>query len=206
MDKMTFGAVIVAAGLSSRMGAFKPLLPLGDSTFIERVITTLREAGVGDIAVVTGRDAPLIEQAVASSTVTCIYNKDYATTDMWYSASLGLTFMADRVDGIFFTPVDVPLFSVATVRKLADGMQTSGAHIVSPVHQGKAGHPVALRSTAVKDVLAQRSDRGLRGAIDTYGGPKGVIAVDDAGTIYDSDTPEEYQFLKDTLNSTPLSH
>jgi CTP:molybdopterin cytidylyltransferase MocA len=191
----TFGAVIVAAGLSSRMGTFKPLLPLGNSTFIEQVITTLREAGAEDIAVVTGRDAALIEQALSHYPVTFIHNKDYAVTDMFHSASLGLGFMADRVDCIFFTPVDVPLFGAATVRLLAERIQTSGDHIITPVHQGKNGHPLAIRSSAVPALIGTKNDKGLRGAIDAYQGPTSFMDMEDPGVIRDVDTPEDYQNL-----------
>ena len=50
-------AVVLAAGYSRRMGAFKPLLPFGSTTVIERVIATIREAGVETIRVVVGWQA-----------------------------------------------------------------------------------------------------------------------------------------------------
>jgi CTP:molybdopterin cytidylyltransferase MocA len=191
----TFGAVIAAAGLSGRMGAFKPLLPLGNSTIIERIIHTLTESGVEDIAVVTGQNAALLEQALADYNISFIYNKDYAVTDMFHSASMGLAFMAERVDCIFFTPVDVPLFSAATVRILAGRIQNSNDHIISPSYKGKSGHPIVMRSSAVKELTGLKNDRGLRGAIEAYNGPKGTIEVDESGILYDADTPDDYQFL-----------
>ena len=51
---MQTGAVIVAAGLSSRMGDFKHMLNIGSISIAQRVIATLRQAGVGKIVVVTG--------------------------------------------------------------------------------------------------------------------------------------------------------
>ena len=51
---METGAVVVAAGLSSRMKSFKPMLPLAGSTVIKTAISTLRAAGVTTIVVVTG--------------------------------------------------------------------------------------------------------------------------------------------------------
>ena len=65
-EKKRFGACILAAGFSSRMGSFKPLLPLGDKTVIERAIAVSKEAGIEDIVVVTGynREAllPVLEK------------------------------------------------------------------------------------------------------------------------------------------------
>jgi CTP:molybdopterin cytidylyltransferase MocA len=190
-----FGAVIAAAGLSSRMGAFKPLLPLGNRTVIEQIIHTLRAGPVEDIAVVTGRDAALIEQALADYAVTFIHNKDYANTDMFYSASLGLAWMSEQVDCIFFTPVDIPLFQTDTVRLLAEHMLNSGGHIAIPFYNDTGGHPVAIRSTAVKELIAYKAGGGLRGAINAYRGPCGFIPVNDSGILYDLDTKEDYRNL-----------
>jgi CTP:molybdopterin cytidylyltransferase MocA len=190
-----FGAVIAAAGLSSRMGAFKPLLSLGNSTFVERIINTLREGGVKEITVVTGRDASLIKAALAPYDIAFIHNKDYAVTDMFYSVSLGLRLMAEQVDAVFFTPVDTPLFKAGTIRLLAANLQNSNDHITIPVYQGKSGHPVAIRSLAAKLLIGSKTQRGLRGAIDAYSGPKTALKVDDPGILYDSDTPEDYKFL-----------
>jgi CTP:molybdopterin cytidylyltransferase MocA len=193
---VTFGAVIAAAGLSSRMGAFKPLVPLGNSTIIERVITTLREGGVQDIAVVTGRDAALIEATLVSYRLTFIYNKDYATTDMFYSASMGFKVMAEQVGGIFFTPADIPLFKADTVRFLAEAMQNSNSHIIIPTYRHSSGHPIVMRSAAAKEILHGKNENGLKGAIAAYcGGAKDILDVDDPGILYDSDTPDDYQFL-----------
>jgi CTP:molybdopterin cytidylyltransferase MocA len=192
---VTFGAVIAAAGLSSRMGAFKPLLPLGNSTIIERVIATLREGGVQDIAVVTGRDAALIEKVLASN-VSFVHNKDYATTDMFYSASMGFKVMEEQVDGIFFTPADIPLFKAETVRLLAESLQNSNSHIIIPAYHGKSGHPIVMRSAVAKEILHGKNENGLKGAIAAYyGGAKDILDVDDPGILFDSDTPEDYEFL-----------
>ena len=48
------GAIILAAGLSSRMGRLKPILPLGGGTLLGQCIEVLREGGVADIVVVCG--------------------------------------------------------------------------------------------------------------------------------------------------------
>jgi CTP:molybdopterin cytidylyltransferase MocA len=199
-----FGAVIAAAGLAKRMGAFKPLLPLGNSTFIERIINSLREGGVKDITVVTGRDAALIKKALAAYQVTFIHNADYPVTDMMFSASLGLAFMADQVDAVFFTPADIPLFTARTVRLLA-GTLRRGGDIVIPAYQGKMGHPVIIRSTAVPELTTCGKPGGLRAAVDAYGGPKSILETADPGILYDADTPEAYKFVAARFPSNTLT-
>jgi CTP:molybdopterin cytidylyltransferase MocA len=194
-----FGAVIAAAGLSSRMDRFKPLLPLGGTTIIERIINTLRAGGVEDIAVVTGRDAARIEETLISYHISFVHNKGYASTDMFYSASMGLAFMAEHADAVFFTPVDVPLFTVNTIRLLTECLQNGGDHIVSPAHEGERGHPILMLPQAARELIRWKGGGGLRGAIDAYSGPGGILETDDPGILFDADTPEDYRFLMEAV-------
>jgi CTP:molybdopterin cytidylyltransferase MocA len=177
------------------MGAFKPLLPLGGVPVIARVIGALREGGAEDIAVVTGRDARLLEEALEAYGLSFIHNRDYARTDMFYSAALGFEFMAGRVDGLFFTPADMPFFGGAAVRLLAGRLLQGAEHIVIPVYQGRRGHPVVMLSQTAKELIRRKNSGGLRGAMDAYGGPKALLEVDDQGILHDLDTPEDYRRL-----------
>ena len=108
---MRTGAVIAAAGLSSRMGAFKPMLEIGDTTAVRRIITVLRSVGADPIVLVTGHRAEALETHVADLGVICVRNEQYRTTDMFASVSLGMARICTLCDQFFFTPVDVPLFS-----------------------------------------------------------------------------------------------
>ena len=59
---MQTGALIVAAGKSSRMGDFKPMLQLGSISIAQRVINNFRQAGISKIVVVTGYNADALER------------------------------------------------------------------------------------------------------------------------------------------------
>ena len=87
---MITAGVIVAAGLSSRMGEFKPLLPFRGSTIIENTINTMKRAGVDTIVVVIGYNKEVMEQALEGSNVIMVYNPNYATSDMMSSIKLGI--------------------------------------------------------------------------------------------------------------------
>ena len=58
LDHIT--AVVLSAGLSSRMGDFKPLLPLGGKRVIEQLLSSIKGAGMGDILVVLGHRARML--------------------------------------------------------------------------------------------------------------------------------------------------
>ena len=124
---MEIGAVIVAAGMSSRMGDFKPMLSIGEISVAQRVVATLRQAGAERVVVVTGYNADELERHLARSGAVFVRNENYRTTEMFDSALIGLKYMSGKCGRILFTPVDVPLFTAATVRRLLD----SGADMIS---------------------------------------------------------------------------
>lgn len=188
---MKTGAVIAAAGLSSRMGAFKPLLPLGESTLIGTVIAAFRRAGADPIVLVTGHRAGELEAHVAESGVRCIRNENYRATDMFASAAIGMAHIRSKCDQFFFTPGDVPLFSDATLRALL----ACGAPLCKPVCGGRDGHPILIRCDLVDAILSGGGEGGLKGALNRCGAEMVSVPVDDEGILHDADTPEAYARL-----------
>src|SRR5450759_4986314 len=60
-------AVILAAGLSRRMGQPKMALPWGDTTVIGQVVRVLAEVGARPLVVVTGGAAELVGAALVAA-------------------------------------------------------------------------------------------------------------------------------------------
>lgn len=189
MTKRRVGAVVAAAGLSSRMGEFKPLLPFDGTTVIGRCIANLRAAGAEEIAVVTGHRAEELRAHLRGSGVILVHNAFFAETQMFDSLCLGLRALSAAVDVILLTPGDVPLVKPETVRALLD----AEGGFVCPVCAGKRGHPVALDARYRDALLGFTGEGGLRGAIAALGIPTAAVEVDDAGMPLDLDTPEDYQ-------------
>ena len=173
---MQTGALIVAAGKSSRMGDFKPMLQLGSISIAQRVINNFRQAGISKVVVVTGYKADVLERHLASNNVIFLRNEDYATTHMFDSVRIGLEYLKDKVDTVLFTPVDVPLFTARTVTQ----MLSADHPLVTPVCEGKPGHPILLRSSLIDSILK----------------------VEDPGIIHDADTPEDYAELLHAHNQS----
>jgi molybdenum cofactor cytidylyltransferase len=186
-------ALITAAGMSSRMGSFKPLLKIGSVTIVERMIRTFREAGIRQIVLVCGNRAEELKACVASyDEVICLLNPDYKTTGMFESAKKGMQYLLYRCDRIVFTPVDIPLFSISTVKKLME----SEAVIARPVYNNRGGHPILFQTKLVPDLLAYTGDDGLKGALKSTEIPVESVSVRDPGILYDADTPGELAYLK----------
>ncbi len=197
---MKIGAVITAAGMSSRMGEFKPMLLLGAISTAQRIVSTLQQAGADPVVVITGNQAEALEHHLAKTGVIFLRNEDYAHTDMFASARLGLSYLADKCGRVLFTPVDVPLYTADTVKRL---LQTQGDMVV-PVCAGETGHPVAFSAAAIHKLLHYAGNEGLRGAVREAGLAPVCIEVKDAGVLYDMDTPTDYAQMLAYHNSQLL--
>ena len=185
------GAVIVAAGMSSRMGDFKPMLNIGSISIAQRIVATFHQAGVMRIVVVTGYNAPLLERHLANNGLVFLRNERYETTQMFDSARIGLSYLRDKCDRILFTPVDIPLFTALTVQKLIE----SDAPLCCPVCEGKTGHPLVIASSLLDSILSDGGEGGLQGAISRCGEEMTRVEVEDPGILHDADTPDDYKAL-----------
>ena len=204
---MRYGAVIVAAGMSTRMKQFKQLMKIGDMSIAERVVVNYRRAGVRDIVMVTGYNADQIEKSLKDFDISFVRNDDYETTEMFDSARMGLEKMSGRCDRLFFGPVDVPFFTDQTVSDEMEMMDFNpDIRVIIPRCSGRDGHPVLIDSSVLPDILAYDGDSGMKGALESL--PSGSvlrIIVDDEGAVIDADTREDYQKLVD-LHTSRLLH
>jgi len=184
-------AVILAAGISSRMGTFKPLLQIDGKTMVERVADNMLMAGANPVVVVTGYHNELVERQLAGRRIVFVHNARYAETQMMDSLLLGLAAVPDTARRILVTPADIPLIKEETIRTLLDA---EGA-FVRPVCGGKGGHPIVIDHALLPLLRQYRGDGGLRGAISAGGISPVDVAVDDLGTTLDSDTRDAYERL-----------
>ena len=193
------GAVIVAAGLSRRMQAFKPMLPLGNSTLILRTVQGFLDAGVksGNIAVITGRNAQALSDHVTDLHIHCLHNSDYEINEMLDSAKIGFSFMmAAGCRRVFFTPGDIPCFLPDTLLSLNGFMEETGAWVVKPCCESRAGHPVLLNGQVLPLAMGYCGEMGLKGFFRSLGDGVRLMECRDPGILMDADTPEDYTRLK----------
>ena len=194
---MEIGALIVAAGMSTRMGEFKPMLSIGSISVAQRVVATLRQAGVCQIVMVTGYNATMLERHLSGNGIIFLRNDHYETTQMFDSVKIGLSYLLDKCDKVLFTPVDVPLFTAKTVKAIL----ASGAPLAVPMCEGRQGHPILIARELIPEILRDSGEMGLKGAMDRCSVPLLRIDVEDPGTIHDADTPEDFSALVEYHNS-----
>ena len=196
-------AVILAAGLSTRMGRPKPLLPLSNGeTFLTRIVRSFVESGVDDVVVVLGHEgdavaATLIESGAAARFVV---NEAYRTGQL-SSVLRGLNAI-DRpgVRAMLLTLVDVPLVSPTTIRAVIDRYKATNAPIVRPVRGDEHGHPVLIDRSLFSLLRNADPTTGAKPIVRDHVSSAGNVAVDDDGAFFDVDTPEAYERVLHDLN------
>lgn len=182
--------VILAAGMSSRMGQMKMLLPLGGSNIIKYGVSTLLQAGVSPVVVVTGRDAVFVRDALKDLDVEFVHNENFSSTQMFDSAKMGFEKVKGRCERVLFTPGDIPLFGSEILKDLVD----SKASVAIPICNGKTGHPVCIDEGLLSDIIAYDGEGGLKGALSKYKNVE-LIDTENKGVLMDADTPDDYEKL-----------
>ena len=187
-------AIVLAAGYSSRMGEFKPLLPLGETTVLERIITLFQDAGVSDIRVVVGYRSADLLPLLRKMEVSCIVNEDFEA-GMFSSVVAGVKGLQKSVDLFFILPVDIPLIRPWTIRLLFQAYQQKKGKIIHPCFQGKQGHPPLISASLKDRITGWNGHDGLRGALAQFQADAIQIEVPDENILFDINTQDDYQQL-----------
>jgi molybdenum cofactor cytidylyltransferase len=204
-------AVILAAGLSTRMGGrSKALLEIGESdTFLTRIIDAFRAAGVSEIAVVVGHEADavrasLIDRGIRLQPVSDPHDRGVrlVVNPAYESGQLSsLLAGLNAIDGpdvraMLMTLVDVPAASASTIRRVVDRYVETNAPVVRPVRGGEHGHPVLIDRRLFDELRSADPAVGAKPVIRAHVSPAGDVAVEDEGAFLDVDTPADYQRLQ----------
>lgn len=186
------GAVICAAGLSSRMRNFKPMLYIGGRSMIGLIVDSFRAAGVSPIVVVTGYKASYLQQHLEGTGVMFVHNADYASTHMYDSFLMGLNALEGLCDRFFFTPADVPLFHTHSLQML---LEHDLGQVSIPTFQGKSGHPILINASCIPYLKQYNGQDGLRGALKGLPNLPERVEVGDEGILLDADNDNDYYNL-----------
>lgn len=189
-------AVVLAAGLSTRMGGRpKALLPLADGrTFIQAIVDSLIAAGVDDIVIVVGHEADAVIDHVAAraSTARCVINPHYRRGQ--FSSVLAGLEAIDRpgVEAMLMTLVDVPLVSGSTIRAVIDRFHVTRAPVVRPIRGNDHGHPVLIARPLFHALRMADPRDGAKPVVRAHVSAAGDVPVSDEYSFRDVDTPDEH--------------
>ena len=196
-------AVVLAAGLSTRMGGrSKALLRLDDrDCFVTRIVRTFNEAAISQVVVIVGHEAQAVRATVEVSGLTArtVLNRDYERGQLSSLVTAINAVDQPEVDGLLLALVDAPLFSASTVRALAERFAQTGAPVVRAVRGDEHGHP-ALIGRALFDQMRNADPAvGAKSIVRGHASARGDVEVDDPGAFLDIDTPDDYARVLDSL-------
>lgn len=172
------GGLIVAASNHEVNGSVSPLLEIGSISLIKRMVLTFQKAGVTDVVIVTGYESFAIEQELWDYGVIFLKNHEYLSSDKLASVKLGLRYLEDKCDRVFFASVASPLFKAVTLQRLAEA---NGAAVV-PMKDGRKGHPILFDRKGMAFLNAFTGDGGVRAALESM--PDVVtVPMEDTGIL-----------------------
>ena len=188
----TVSAIVLAAGLSSRMGRVKQLLLLARKPVIRHCLDALLDSGIRDILVVIGPQHEEIVKRLQGLPVRIAVNET-PNSEMADSLRIGLRALGLAQTGVLVCLSDHPLVSAMTIRALADAYRDSPDRIIIPVYGGRRGHPALFPIAMISDIF---SGMTLRDIVQNNSRSVLTINVDDEGVLLDLDTEEDYRAMQ----------
>jgi molybdenum cofactor cytidylyltransferase len=184
-------AIVTAAGSAERFGGRKLLADVGGEPLLDRTIRSLLDGGVSEVIVVVGMDSRAeLERdvnAMNDARVRPVENRD-PSRGMFSSIQEGV--QTANGDVLLVLPGDMPFVQPATIKRVIE-QWTRTRGIVSPRHNGKRGHPVALPQKLRDEILATSATSNLHEVIKKHLDERSDLEVDDPGINRDVDRPED---------------
>ncbi|WP_315749369.1 MULTISPECIES: molybdopterin-binding/glycosyltransferase family 2 protein [unclassified Bradyrhizobium] len=184
-------AVVLAAGRSTRMGGPNKLLAELDGKKLVRIVTEQALASkAGEVIVVTGHQAELVEQALSDLNVRFVRNPDFAG-GLASSVKSGIAAVPEGVDGAVVCLGDMPMVSSDLLDRLIGAFAPDrGNLIVVPVSEGRRGNPVLWSRRFFAELMTLDGDVGARHLIAKHTEAVAEVPVDGDSAFLDIDTPQ----------------
>jgi molybdenum cofactor cytidylyltransferase len=177
------------------MGSPKPLLPFRGGTFLGHLLEEFRLSKAQPVVVVLGCEAARVRREVPFGNAHAIVNETYRL-GMLSSIRKGLEALSvEAIDGVIICPVDHPRVDAALIDLLIERFEASGHPVVSPVYDGRRGHPVVFSRSVFAELMKAPDTVGARQVVWDHAEDVLEVVTESSGAGVDVDTPEEYKRL-----------
>jgi len=185
------GAILLAAGRSTRMGVENKLLAeIGGKPLVRIAAEEALKSKARPIVVVTGHQPERVQAALRDLDLRIVHNPDFAD-GLSTSLKAGLSALPDDVDGALVLLADMPRVDATLIDKLIGAFDPArGALVVVPTFEGKRGNPVLWSRRFFADLMTLQGDVGARHLIGGYGEAVAEVPVGGNGVLTDVDTPD----------------
>ncbi|MEH7223617.1 nucleotidyltransferase family protein [Bacillus sp. JJ1566] len=198
------GAIILAAGQSSRFGQMKQLIHLGNKPLFLYSVELALKLKLKPIIIVGNEKTNEMKELVENLNVTYIENDNYKQ-GMSSSLKEGIFALANEKqnpNAVMVFLADQPFIPLEVIRIIYETYErqyASGIRIVRPRYRGEVGHPVLFDASVFNDLTEIEGDQGARKIIKSN--PEIVTVVDFMVKEWnlDIDKPEDYEHAKQYL-------
>jgi molybdenum cofactor cytidylyltransferase len=185
-------AILLAAGESRRMGFPKPLLRIGDETFLARSVNSILTV-VPRLVVVLGGHAERIRSAIPNDgRIVAVENPRYQAGQL-SSLKVGLGAIGSDADAVLVHLADHPLVKQSTFERVVAKFASGRGEIVIARHAGKRGHPVIFAAALFEELLSAPEEEGAKAVVNRDPARVVYVEVDDPGVTLDLDTPADLE-------------
>jgi molybdenum cofactor cytidylyltransferase len=191
-------AIVLAAGLSLRMGRPKLLLDWGGRPIIRRAVEEVRAVGVDELLVVVGREAQTIREALSGLPVRFVENPE-PEAGQASSIACGVSALGPGVSATLIALGDQPALPPEVIPRLLQSFRETGKAIVAPLYRGVQGNPVLFAAAVFPELRALTGDRGARLVVEKDPGRVALVSFDLPMPV-DLDTFEDYERLRPRVN------
>jgi molybdenum cofactor cytidylyltransferase len=188
-------AIILAAGMSTRMGQNKLLLSFQGKTLIARAVDTLLASEMDEVIVVLGHEAEKVRAQLGGKPVRLVHNPDYRD-GLSTSVRVGVRAVSPQVEGIMIYLADQPLLEPADVNFMVKAFalaKDANKSIVVPLFHGQRGNPVILNASYREAMLEVVGDVGCKRVIKRYSDKVFRVEMETDHVVRDVDNVEDYE-------------
>ncbi|MFM5468991.1 molybdenum cofactor cytidylyltransferase [Aeromonas veronii] len=186
-EQVQCDCIITAAGLSSRMGTWKMMLPYCQGTMLDASLKNALAFCQRVILVVGHRGEELQARYGSRPDIVVVHNPDYR---QGLGSSIRCALAASDADYLFISHGDLPCIPREVYQQL---WQARGELALFPSYEGEAGHPVLLPKSFARELAAAPAQGSVRRWLLQR--PNRSIPVESPAILFDIDTPERYQAL-----------
>ena len=190
-------ALVLAAGMSTRLGHNKLLLFFKGKPLIGHAVDTLLASSIDEIIVILGHEADLVRAAIGEKRVSFLENRDYQE-GLGSSIRTGFAAIPLATGGIMIYLADQPLLEPEEVNLLIHAFgeaAKTNKSIVVPLFRGLRGNPVIVNSFYRASILAIAGETGCRRVIKENPDQVLTIEMETDHVVRDIDTMEQYERL-----------
>jgi CTP:molybdopterin cytidylyltransferase MocA len=195
-------AIVLAAGLSSRMGSCKPMLPLDGACALQRTILLFHSAGISHVLVVLGHRAAELQPVVERNGARPVINPRYQN-GMYSSFLAACHALPSAVQAAFVLPADVPLVRPVTIKLMLSEFASHPTRILYPLFSECRGHPPLIARHILNEAVHGASGP-LSSLLERHATEAHDVPVFDEAIHTDMDTPADYQALCTQANQRDI--